>query len=464
MEKMKKSRVPHTFVLIFGIIIAVAILTYIIPSGEYDRMEDPESGVEIIDPDSFTIIDQTPVPITAIFTSIPEGMAEVGWIIFLIFIIGGAFGIINGTGAVETGISKLVFKLQNREKIMIFGTLLLFSLAGATFGFVESSLIFIPMGIVLARGMKMDRVVGMAIVYVGAIAGFTAGFLNPFNVGVAQGIAGLPIFSGMVFRIIIQLIMVTIAGLYIIRYANRTRKDPTKSLVYDLPDTDSEQGALEDTTFTTRHKLVTVTVIIGFAFIIYGVFQGLDSAISLPSIFLATGIVAGLVGGITPNDIAEKFVLGAKELTYGALIVGLARAIVVILENGQIIDTIIYGSSQMLSFLPALLSASGMFVFQLFVNFFINSGSGQAATTIPIMAPLGDLLGVTRQTSVLAFQLGDGITNIIFPTSAILMAGLGMAKIPYERWVKWVLPLVLWWVAAGIIFTFIAVLINYGPF
>ncbi|HLR14740.1 MAG TPA: AbgT family transporter [Bacillota bacterium] len=459
-----KMRLPHTFVLIFGIIVCVAILTYIVPAGQFEWIEDPESGTEVIDADSYERVEQSPVPFTDIFTSIPKGMGEAGWIIFLIFIIGGSFGIINRTGAIEAGISKLVLSLRNREKLLIPVTLLIFSLGGATFGMAESTLIFIPMGVVLARSLKMDAITGMAMVFMGAMAGFSAGFLNPFTVGVAQSIAGLPLFSGIVLRIIIQIILVAIASWYIISYAQKVKRDPKKSLVYDLEVEEQSSDESFEVEFTTRHKLVILTIISGFGTIIYGVTQGWSTSTDLAAIFLAIGIVSGLIGGTSPNQIAEDFIEGAKELTYGALIVGLARAIVVVLQDGNIIDTVIHGAAQLLTWLPSYLSATGMYLFQVFLNFFIPSGSGQAATTIPIMAPLGDLIGISRQSVVLAYQLGDGFTNAIFPTSAILMAGLSIAKIPYNKWVRWVLPLMLCWIVVGMLMMIISVLIGYGPF
>ncbi|MGM8212801.1 YfcC family protein [Virgibacillus sp. W0430] len=459
-----KLKIPHTFVLIFSIIVVVTVATYFVPAGQFERVENPDTGVVVIDPDSYERIEQSPVPITGIFTSIPTGMGEVGWIVFLIFIIGGSFGMINRTGAIEAGISKLVLSLRNKEKLLIPITLLIFSLGGATFGMAESTLIFIPMGVVLARSLGMDAITGMAIVFIGAMAGFSGGFLNPFTVGVAQGIAGLPLFSGLGLRIIIQLTLVAIASWYIIAYSEKVKKNPNHSLVYDL-EKDSEIAAtIEDVPFTLRHKLVLLVVAAGFGLIIYGVFNGWSTSTDLAAIFLAVGILSGLIGGNTPSELADHFIDGAKELTYGALIVGLARAIVVVLNDGQIMDTIIHSSAQLLSWLPGYLSATGMYFFQVLFNFFVPSGSGQAATTIPIMAPLGELLGVSRQSVVLAYQLGDGFTNALFPTSAILMAGLSIAKIPYEKWVRWVMPLMLWWILAGASFMVISVLIGYGPY
>ncbi|GAA3724847.1 YfcC family protein [Salinicoccus jeotgali] len=459
---MKYIKVPHAFVLIYSIVILAMVLSYIIPAGEYERYEN-ENGTLVVDGDSFHFTEQTPVEWTEIFRVIPAGMMDAGSIIFLIFLIGGAFGMINGTGAIESGISKVVSLLEDREIILIPLTMLIFSLGGATFGMAESTLIFIPMGILLARSLGMDAMTGMAIVALGAASGFAGGFMNIFTVGVAQEIAELPLFSGMFYRIIIQLIFVAIASFFVYRYGKRVQHDKTKSYVYALEQS-NHQETYSFKTFTMRHALVLVIVLAGFGLIIYGVVKGWSTGTDLAAIFLAMGILSGLVGGNTPNMIAEDFIKGAKEVTFGALIVGLARCILLILEDGTIIDTVIYAVSSVLDGLPATIAAVGMFLTQFILNFFIPSGSGQAATTIPLMAPIGDIVGISRQSVVLAFQMGDGLSNYLFPTSAILMAGLSIANIPYEKWLRFVWPIMLSWVVASALFMVISLWINYGPF
>lgn len=460
-----KFKVPHTFVLLFGLIVLVAIATYIIPAGEYERVENPETGVMEVDAESFQFIEQNPVSIPQIFTAIPTGMNEAAWIIFLIFIIGGAFGMINGTGAIESGISKVVVGLKDREKILIPATMFLFALGGASFGMAESTLVFIPIGVMLARRLGMDAITGMAMVVLGAAAGFTSGVLNPFTVGVAQGIAELPLFSGMAYRIIILIVYVAIGAAYVVWYGNRVKKDPTKSLVYELElEEKGKMRPLDEVVFTKRHALVLLALLAGFGVIIYGVFNEWSTGTDITATFIAMGIVAGLVGGNSVNKIAEDFVEGAKGLTYGALIVGLAYGLMVVLREGQIIDTVIYSVASVVSGMPAVLGGAAMYTVQMFINFFIPSGSGQAAVTMPIMAPIGDLIGMTRQSTVLAFHLGDGLSNYIYPTSGILMAGLSLANIPYTKWLKWFLPLFFIWYIVSCIFMVISVLINYGPF
>jgi len=463
-EVTKKIKIPHTYVLIFCIIVIMAVLTYIVPAGQYDRVKDEATGRVLVDPNSYQVVEQTPVKPFDIIKAIPAGMGEVSWIIFLIFIIGGSFGIINGTGAIESGIAHSVKKLEGKEKIIIPVTMIIFSIGGATIGLAESTLIFIPIGIALAKSLGFDRITGMAMVNIGATVGFAGGALNPFNVGVAQGIAGLPLFSGMEFRIFGQVIFLIIAIWYTMSYSIKIKKDPTMSLLYGLEDDYKVGSGNEIQEFTTRHKLVLLTMLIGFCFIIYGVLKGWSTSSDLASIFLVMGIVSGFVGGNNSTQVADNFIIGAKSVTYGALVVGLSRGILVVLQQGQIIDTIIHSASGALTIFPVIISAVLMLIVQVVMNFIVNSGSGQAAITMPIMAPLADVVGVSRQTSVLAFQYGDGLSNSFFPTSGILMAGLSIAGIPYDKWFKWVLPLMieLHIVAAGLVV--ISHLIGLGPF
>jgi uncharacterized ion transporter superfamily protein YfcC len=300
---------------------------------------------------------------------------------------------------------------------------------------------------------------------IGAAIGFSGGMLNPFTVGVAQGIAELPLFSGIGLRFVGYGFLYIIGVWYIMRYAAKVKADPTKSLVYDLMEKDKEEHVvMEVQEFTARHKLVLLVVALGFVYMIYGVMK-LDWYIDeLSTLFLAMAMIAGLVGALSPSTIASSFVVGAKDIAFGALVVGIARAILVVMTNGQIIDTIISGLASFVSMLPGAITAVGMFWVQLVINFFIPSGSGQAATTMPIMSPLSDIVGITRQTAVLAYQYGDGFTNSIIPTSAALMGVLAMGKMPYERWFKFIWPLMVFWALAGSVMCAIAALIGYGPF
>lgn len=464
-EKKKIFKVPHTYVIIFCIILLAAIATYIIPAGEFVREVDLNTGRTIVVSDSYHTVEQNPVSFLDIFRAVPKGMTNAGWIIFLVFVIGGSFGIINSTGAIEAGIGAAVGKLEGREKLIIPIAMAIFALGGATFGMAESTLIFIPMGIVLARALKFDAIVGFAMVSLGAVAGFAGGALNIFTTGVAQEIAGLPVFSGLGFRVLTSLILVTIMSIYVLKYAMKVKTNPMESIVFELEQTErnlSKDVKIE--TLNSKHKLVLLVVGIGFATIVYGVTHGWSTGSDLSAIFLLMGIVSGLIYGYGPSKIAECFVEGAKGLVFGALVIGLSRGIVVILGDGQVIDSIIYGTASMVGQFTPIIASGLMFVMQIFINFFINSGSGQAATTMPLMAPLADVVGVTRQTAVLAYNLGDGLSNAIFPTSGVLLAGLSVAKIKYEHWLKfvWKLFVIVHTVALALIM--LSTVIGYGPF
>lgn len=461
-QKFKLSNL-HPYALIFLLIIISTILTYIIPAGVYERIED-ESGRMIVQPDNFSFVKQTPVSPFRMVQAIPEGMLEVGWIIFLIFIIGGSFGIINKTGAIEAGLNASIKKAQGKGKFLIIILMVVFSLGGATFGLAESTLIFIPICIMLAQALGYDSIVGMAIVNIGAVCGFAAGWMNIFTVGVAQGIAELPLFSGLWYRLITHAVVLVIAIAYTTKYAKKVQQNPSLSFVYESDKqviNNDITSIAPDAELTPRKKGVLVVIAVGFIALIFGITHGWSTGTHISSLFLVMGIVCGYVAGLTTSEIADAFIDGAKSIVFGALLVGLCRAMVVILEEGQTIDTILYFLAGLLRHIPKVLAAGLMVVVQTFVNFLVNSGSGQAATTMPIMAPLADILGISRQTAVLAFQYGDGLSNSLWPTSGILMAGLSIAKIPYDRWIKFAGKLILILYIAVIILTMFSVVIGY---
>lgn len=444
----------------------MSICTYIIPAGVYERVVDPNTGRKVVDPQTFQYVEPTPVKLFDVFMAVPNGMNAASGIVFFIFIVGGAFGMIQGTGAVEAGISRAVMALKGKENFLIPVTMILFSIGGATFGMSEENIAFVPMGVALARALGFDAITGTAMITIGSAIGFNAGTMNPFTVGVAQGISQLPLFSGIGLRLVAHAVFYGIALWYIYRYSMKVKEDPKKSYISELEKEEAEKtaGLEEMPDFTTKHKLALLCVLIGLVLVVYGVFK-LDWYITeIAGLFFAMGIVSGLIGGSTPDKLAVDFIQGAREIVFGALVVGFSRAILVVMEDGQIIDTVIYGLANAIYFLPKAISVLGMYVVQIIINFFIPSGSGQASTTMPIMAPLADLLGITRQTAVMAFQFGDGFTNSIIPTSASLMGVLSIAKIPYERWARWVAPLMLYWIIAGSVFLMIAVAINFGPF
>ncbi|HHZ03001.1 MAG TPA: putative basic amino acid antiporter YfcC [Tissierellia bacterium] len=466
MEQKKKGiKVPHTYVIIFSLIIIIAILTYLIPAGQYQKVEAPD-GRMVVDPDSFSYTEAAPATVFDVLKAFPKGLGAAQSIVFFIFIVGGSFNVVNSTGAIEAGISKVALSLKGKEKLMIPIFVLVFSLGGATIGMAEEAIVFVPIGIALARALGYDAITGMAMVALGAAAGFTSAFMNPFTVGVAQGIAELPLFSGIGLRLIIWVCTLVLITVYIFRYANKVKENIENSYVYDLELEEKDKAIDLDNVreMTTRDNLVLLIFAAGMGILIFGVFKFGWYITEIAAIFLAIGIVAGFAGGLKADDIAINFISGAKDMATGALVVGLARGLLVIMEGSLIIDTVVYGMASVITKLPKTISAVGMLLVQSILNFFIPSGSGQAATTMPIMAPLSDVIGLTRQTAVLAYQFGDGISNSIIPTSGVLMANLSIAKIKYERWFKFIAPLMILWTLMAAIFVVIAVLINYGPF
>lgn len=350
---------------------------------------------------------------------------------------------------------------QGRELFVIPAFLILFSIFGTTMGMSTEVMIFVPIGIALATSLGLDKVTGTAMIAMGAASGFTAGILNPFNVGVAQDIAEIPMFSGMGYRLVILVILLVINTVYITWYAKRVKADPTKSIIYDEPDDNEFVFDDKDEAMTLTHGLTLAVIVIGFAALIYGLSK-LDWYFEeMSAIFITMGVVCGIINRYSPNKIASTFGAGAKGIVVGALIVGIARGVEMALSDALILDTIVHAIASLVNTLPQSLKAVGMFLAQSLVNCVITSGTGQAAVTMPLMVPVADLIGITRQTAVLAFQLGDGFSNSVLPTSSALMGYLVVSKIPYAKWLKFMMPLFLIWTLAGCFFMLGAIAIGY---
>jgi len=454
---------PNSYVIIFTLIILCMILTWIVPSGSYDRVQDPVSGRTVIDPASFHYVENKSVNLFDMLKAIPKGISTSGGIIAFIFIISGTVEVIRSTGALDAAIIYLVQKMHGKDTVLLVFVTFLFTILGAVFGFAEETIPFIPLGISMCLALGYDRMVGFHVVRTAAWIGFAGAFLNPFSIGVAQSIAELPLFSGLGFRIICYIVFFIIGVWFILSYAKNIKKDPTKSVLYGYQGQrdESDFRLMDVEEFTTRHKLILLTFLICLGFLVFGAIKYGWYTTELSALFLGFGILAGFIAGYNPNQVAREFTKGMKGVTYGALIVGFARAIVIILEDGMVLDTIVYGFSQPLLGLGASVAAIGMFIVQSFLNFFIGSSSGLAAATMPIMIPLADVLDVTRQTAVLAFQFGDGITNMLWPS---MIYYLVFADIPYNIWFKHILKLNIILSIAGVIFIAVAQMISYGPF
>lgn len=463
--KKFKLKIPNTYLLIFSLLVFIAALTWIIPGGKYERTI--MNGKEVVVPGSFRYTESNPQDLFDLFIAPLKGFKEAALIIGFILFVGGSFNILTFTGAIDSFIKRLLI-LHNRSKLMknlfIPFLVFLFSFGGATFGMNEEIIPFVLILVPISLALGYDSIVGVAIPLIGAHIGFASAYLNPFNVGIAQGIAELPLFSGLEYRVFCWIISSTIAVLFITYYARKVQNNPSISPVYDIDKERKKNEKFENVDLNhqlnIRHKLVLIVFALSLVWLVIGVIKFHWFIEEISALFVIMGLLAGVFGGLTNDEIIKSFINGAKDLVGTAIIVALARATLVISRDGQIIDTILYGLTPFVESSSPIFSAQKMFIIQAIINFFVHSGSGQAALTMPIMAPLADLTGVSRQTAILAFQFGE-YTNIIIPTSAVTMGALTMAKIPWERWAKWVLPLMIILFVLGFLLLIPPFLINY---
>lgn len=520
---MKKRKIPHTYVIVFYVIIISAVLTWVVPGGEYSKTTRQVNGIEqeVL---SYSRTDNQPQT-WQLFAAFFKGFERQAGIIIFILLIGGAFWIMNASKAIDLGIlsflkftkkleTRKLFRLMGVENIIITMVMLLFSVFGAVFGMSEETIAFIIIMVPLAISMGYDSITGVSMCFVAAGLGFAGAILNPFTIGIAQGIAELPLFSGLEYRLFCWVVINFTGIVFVLRYAKRIRKNPEKSPVYteDKYWRDKSESATEDSgisvsaaswasygilsvgliIFSFIYSTTTISIgdpssgsgssatiplvpILTALFIITGIltlrrhlWQYILNLLAFTILFLITGVmgygwyimeiatlffVMGLFAGIamncSPNKITKLFLEGAADILSAALIVGLAGGIIVILEEGMVIDTLLYYASTGMQDFGEIASVGVMYIIQTFINIFIPSGSAKAALTMPIMAPFSDLIGISRQATVMAFQFGDGFTNMITPTSGVLIGVLGVAKIPYEKWLRWITPIMIILIIVG---------------
>ncbi len=522
------KKVPHTYVIVFGIIVVSAILTWFIPPGKYIEVTTVVDGRETTQmvffyeenlPEAEKAEFQSNVQTWQVFSALFNGFVKQSNIIIFILMIGGAFWIMNKSKAIDVGIFaflKFTKKLENNglmrrlgvDNIIIVLIMIMFSIFGAVFGMSEETIAFVIILIPLAISMGYDSLMGVSMVYIAAHLGFAGAILNPFTIGIAQGLADLPLFSGIEYRMFAWLIINIVGIAFVLRYAKKIRNNPQASIMYaeDSYWRKREDAQSNEVTYYTPtiawwvygiiltaltifsvmypHTVMTVgNSSFGFyvlpfftvLFAIFGVFtlkksvhffillllgytiiflivgvMGYDwYVMEIATLFLAMGIASGLSINKTADEIAVLFLEGVKDIMSAAIIVGLAGGIIVVLSDGGIIDSILYGLSKAMGNFGNVASVGVMYVIQTIVNIVIPSGSAKAAITMPIMAPFSDLIGISRQATVMAFQFGDGFTNMITPTSGVLIAVLGIARIPYHKWVKWVWPLIVTLIILG---------------
>lgn len=463
LNKKKKFAVPHVYILIMVLIVICGLLSYILPAGMYDTVD--VNGRQVVDAATYHSIEQTPVSIMSMLTSLTRGLQDSAQIIFFIFIVGGAIGVIQSTGALEAGVGRVAVKMKDKSILVIPIMLFMFGLGGALFGMGEEMIPLVPIFVAMTLAMGYDSIVGAALILCGGAFGFAGEMMNPFALQVAQGIAGLPILSGMWFRAIIFTTMFIVTTVWIMRYAKKVKANPQLSPMYEFDRTRTDLLDLNNLpTFDGKKKTILIVFGITIVLMVVGVLKWDWYMDEISAAFVACSIICAFIGKVGFNKYAEEMGKGMADIASGALVVGFARAIVIVLEEGNILHVILHAAAGLLAGLPAELSALGMYIFQCLMNFVIVSGSGQAAVTMPIMAPLADLVDVTRQTAVVAFSIGNGLSNILTPVSGVLMASLAMGKIPWEKFAKWLLPLIGIQYVIGGIFVVIAQMINFGPF
>ena len=438
----KKSRVPHVFALMFIITILMAVLTWLIPAGQYERVK--EGTVTKVVADSFKVVDSNPQGFWGVFDAVVKGWIQSASMIFMVFFVGGAIKILEETGTIRVGMNRIVHKLKGKELWAVAIIMLLMSIGGATGVFANPVVALIPLGILLAKGLGYDSVVGFAMIYLGSYAGFNVGWGNVFTVGIAHSIAELPMFSGFGVRVFFHIVNLLLTFGFVYLYIRKIQADPTRSLVYSAEEAAQEANHFEEhESMDLRHMLCTAIVVISFGAIIYGSLQLKWGINHYSVIFFMMAVFCGIIGGLGMNGTAQAFVRGCGTMAYAALVIGMARGISVVMTDGKIIDTVVYYLSLPIAKYGPVIGANLMFFANIVINFFIPSGSGQAVTVMPIMVPLADLTGITRQVAVQAFQFGDGFTNCFIPTASVVMGFLGLSGIAYEKYVKWIFPLIL---------------------
>jgi len=541
-------KIPHTYVLIFYIIIIAAVMTWIIPGGEYlSRTVVSESGEEttetvyeteitdgvVKEVPKFEFVESQPQT-WEVFAALFKGFEEQAGIIVFILLVGGAFWIMNATRAIDIGIYSFLNFTEKLEKvralkfigvnnIIIVLIMLMFSLFGAIFGMSEETIAFIIILVPLAISMGYDSITGVAMVFFAAGLGFAGAMLNPFTIGIAQGIAELPLFSGIEYRMFAWLVINIVGISFVLWYANRIRKNPKKSPVYKEDEYWRSKKETQDmavkyytpksawftfgflvlalgafaylepqtkmtvgnSSFTAPMLPITLGLFIisgifslrksvhffnlnllGFTviYLIIGVMGYAWYIMEIATLFFAMGIFAGIAMNYNPDKITKLFIEGTKDIMTAAMVVGLAGGIIVILQEGKVIDTILYYMAGVMEGIGKVATIGSMYVIQTVINILIPSGSAKAAITMPIMAPFSDYIGLSRQATVMAFQLGDGFTNMITPTSGVLIGVLGVAKIPYDKWVKWITPIMAVFIILGFLLLIPTVLMDLNGF
>lgn len=468
MKNKKKTEFPNVLVILMALIIICTLLTYIIPAGTYEQVKNEATGRMVIDPASFKYVDNTPVGLFGMLLSVEEGLIAAANISFLIFMAFSSLYVIEKTGAIDASINLMTKKIKDKPKsanLMIAITMTVISIWGSTGTLsYEEIIAFIPIFITLSIALGYDALVGLGMSFVAVGMGFASSTINPFTVGVAQGIAELPLFTGLEFRIIILAVMTAMSIGFVLMYANKIKKDPSKSLVADVDYSEFVLSAERAETPMTKERIFTlIALLIAVIIMAYGLIKKGWYINEVAAIFIGLTLAAGIINKWTPNKLAVTFIEGLSKGVLSALVVGFARGVLVVMGKGQIIHTIVHVFADALSKMSLYASSVGMLVFQTLLNFLIPSGSGQAAVSMPIVTPIADLIGMNRQIAALIFQFGDGFSNLLWPTGFLLI-GCAIGKIPINKYYKWFVPFFIATFIVQVAFVFIAIAIDFGPF
>lgn len=465
MTKKRKGIKLNPFIILFTVIIICAIFTHIVTPGVFERQII--NGKTVLNPESYHLVAQKPVGIFDVFRSIPNGLVGSSAIMFLVMLVGGALEVYNRTGSLDKGISRIL-TLSNKvgSSVILVAIMFIFALIGGFLGWCEQIIPFVPLIVSICIALGYDSLVGVAASALIDLMSFSVSPTNMFTVGIAHRIAELPLFSGMGLRLIILVVFNFILMSYILFYANKIKKDPSKSLMKDV-DTSSlrkDYSTVANEKMTINQIMAIIVFIVTFIISIYSVIRRGWGLNELSAAFVFSGVISGVICRIEPGEIVSSFIEGAKGSFNGALIIGLARGIQWTMEQGGLVDTLIHAISQPLGLLPSWATAIGVFLIITLVNALIPSGSGKAMAFMPILVPLADMIGITRQTVVLAYQFGDGISNTFWFTFGTLLIFLSLGKIPLKKWYKFVIPLEIIISLVACIFLIIATVIGYGPF
>jgi len=445
-KKRFSVKVPHTLIIMFVLTLIMSILTWILPPGQYEYEAVEVEGVvrNLAVPGSFHYIDKSegnPAGLLDFMSSFHKGLIEAADIVMLIFLVNAAFGLIIKTGAIHGFLGALLRKFSGKEKILIPLFFMIFALGGSLFGMLNEFNGLVPIFTGLGVALGYDPLVGMAIVTLGAYMGFAGSIMNPYTVVVSQSIAGVPIYSDSSYRVLIFLVICITAIWYIFRYAKKVKKDPTASFMYGIKSEHAfNKDELSKYELTSKHKIILLIVLASLGVIMWGSIKQGWGTIELTAIFLLMGIISAFVDGWSADKIAREIIEGSKTVVFAALITGIARASLIVLQEAKVVDTVINYLASALQGIPSVLGACGMVVVQTLIDFVIPSGSGQAAVTIPIMAPVGDVIGISRQVVTIAFQFGDALSNLLWPTGGAMVA-CGLSGVPIDKWWKFFLPL-----------------------